>query len=87
MNFRKKVKLPLLVRQFLAEVLGTFLLVLFGGGAVIQSTGIIHKQRWKPPIGCRLLFEPAPGKCENLDFLLFGNICAKSEVISKICDL
>ena len=38
-------------------------------------------------LGWRLLFEPAPGKCENLDFLSFGNICTKSEVISKICGL
>ena len=31
-----KVRLPELVRQFCAEVLGTFLLVLFGDGAIAQ---------------------------------------------------
>jgi glycerol uptake facilitator-like aquaporin len=31
-----KVRLPDLVRQFSAEVLGTFLLVLFGDGAIAQ---------------------------------------------------
>ena len=31
-----KIRLPELVRQFCAEVLGTFLLVLFGDGAIAQ---------------------------------------------------
>ena len=31
-----KIRLPDLVRQFSAEVLGTFLLVLFGDGAIAQ---------------------------------------------------
>ncbi len=31
-----KIKLPELVRQFLAEALGTFLLVMFGDGAIAQ---------------------------------------------------
>jgi hypothetical protein len=33
---KMKVRLPDLVRQFSAEVLGTFLLVLFGDGAIAQ---------------------------------------------------
>ena len=40
-----KVRLPDLVRQFSAEVLGTFLLVLFGDGAIAQVVlGILSDQ-------------------------------------------
>ena len=35
----KKIKVPNIVRQFLAETLGTFLLVLFGDGAIAQFVG------------------------------------------------
>ena len=34
-----KIKAPEIVRQFLAETLGTFLLVLFGNGAIAQKVG------------------------------------------------
>ena len=34
-----KFKLPILARQFLAELLGTFLLISFGGGSGIQVFG------------------------------------------------
>ena len=34
-----KIKVPQLVRSFLAEFLGTFLLVLFGNGAIAQFIG------------------------------------------------
>jgi glycerol uptake facilitator-like aquaporin len=40
MNFRDKIHLPDAVRQFLAETLGTFLLVLFGDGAIAQKIGM-----------------------------------------------
>ena len=33
-----KIKAPEIVRQFLAETLGTFLLVLFGNGAIAQKS-------------------------------------------------
>ena len=35
-----KIKLPQLVREFLAETLGTFLLVLFGNGSIAQKIGM-----------------------------------------------
>ena len=35
------MKVPLLLRQFLAEILGTFLLVIFSGGSVAQALGIV----------------------------------------------
>ena len=35
-NSAMKIKVPELVRQFLAETLGTFLLVMFGDGAIAQ---------------------------------------------------
>ena len=38
-------------------------------------------------VGCRLLFEPAPGINENLDFLSFGKSYANLHFITKICDL
>ena len=34
-----KLKLPILARQFLAEFLGTFQLITFGGGSGIQVFG------------------------------------------------
>ena len=34
-----KIKAPEIVRQFLAETLGTFLLVFFGNGAIAQKVG------------------------------------------------
>ena len=33
------MKVPLLLRQFLAEILGTFLLVIFSGASVAQALG------------------------------------------------
>ena len=35
------MKVPLLLRQFLAEILGTFLLVIFSGGSVAQALGTV----------------------------------------------
>ena len=40
----------------------------------------------KYAVGCRLLFETAPGIDENLDFLSIGKSYANSHFISKICD-
>ena len=37
-------------------------------------------------LGCRLVFEPAPGINEILDFLSFGKSYANSHFILKICD-
>ena len=35
------MKVPLLLRQFLAEILGTFLLVIFSGASVAQALGTV----------------------------------------------
>merc|ERR1719468_1410931 len=35
-----RFKIPQLVREFLAEALGTFLLVFFGNGSIAQKTGM-----------------------------------------------